>query len=561
MVHKLILLAAVAVSSGAAQNLIFKLAEPSGEQPVARFDGAIAYDSVGRRVYLFGGNGNSVRNDLWFYSPGENRWTEVAASGPKPPERLGHTLTYDAARRRLILFGGQSRGFFSDVWAFDIAAGTWRALAADEAGPSRRYGHSAVYDSAGDRLVISHGFTTNGRFDDTWAFDLARNSWSNLSPPSGRPLRRCLHDAVFDPATRQMFLFGGCASGNGPCPLDDLWAFDFATNRWTERTGQPRPAAREHYGMVFDTIRSRLVLFGGGGRDTLNDLWEYAPRAGTWQQAQVDGGRPSPRQRHEAAYAPETGTIFFFGGITSGGVTNELWRLDAAQMGPRILEGGVVDAFSGLPGAIAPGQLVSFYGRGLGPAAAATSSADSNGLLPSSVGGVSVTMNGISAPLLFVRADQINAQVPYELQGAREATLVVTVDGASSPAVTVPVAATRPGLFPRAFHPDGSLNSPANPAARGSVVVVYATGQGVTSPPSRTGVTARDVFPAPAAAALLRIGGREAEILFIGQAPATAGVTQINARVPVELDPADTHPVLLTIGGVDSQPGIALSVR
>ncbi len=560
MVRTLIVLAAT-LSSGVAQPLTFTLTEPTGAPPSARFDGAIAYDSVGRRVYLFGGDDNSARDDLWFYSVGENRWTEVLASGPKPPGRSGHTLTYDPVRRRLILFGGQARGFFSDVWAFDIDGGTWRALTADEAGPSRRYGHSAVYDSGGDRLVISHGFTNSGRFDDTWAFDLGQNAWSNLSPPSGRPLRRCLHDAVFDPATRQMFLFGGCASGFGPCPLDDLWSFDFATNRWTERTGQPRPAPREHYGMVFDTQRSQLVLFGGGGRDPLNDLWEYSPRTAAWQEVRPEGAKPVPRLRHEAAYASDTGTVFYFGGITSAGVTNELWRLDLARTGPRLSAGGVLDAFTGLPGAVAPGQLVSLYGQELGPPEGGVSSADSAGLLPTTLGGVRVTWNGVSAPLLFVRNDQINAQVPYELQGSRETTVVVTVDGASGTAVTLPAVALRPGLFPRVFHPDGSVNSPATPAARGSVVVLYANGLGVTSPPSRTGAIARDNFPPPAETPSLQIGGRNAEILFVGRAPGTIGVTQINARLPGDLDAGDAFPVILSIGGATSQAGIVVSIR
>jgi uncharacterized protein (TIGR03437 family) len=125
----------------------------------------------------------------------------------------------------------------------------------------------------------------------------------------------------------------------------------------------------------------------------------------------------------------------------------------------------------------------------------------------------------------------------------------------------VPVAATRPGLFPRIWNEDGTLNSPENPASVGSIVVLYATGQGVTSPRSRTGAFPTDGYPEPREATSLRIGGVEAEVIFRGQAPRTTGVMQINARVPqgVTADPAVA--VNLSIGGGTSQPGIALAVR
>jgi uncharacterized protein (TIGR03437 family) len=98
------------------------------------------------------------------------------------------------------------------------------------------------------------------------------------------------------------------------------------------------------------------------------------------------------------------------------------------------------------------------------------------GALPTSGPGVSVTWNGVPAPLYFASADQLNVQVPYEVASASEARLVLTVNGQSSEPVVTSVVATHPGLFPRVWNADGSLNSPENPAARGSVVVLYATG-------------------------------------------------------------------------------------
>lgn len=547
-----------------AQNLSYSLLGSSAPVPSARVDGVIEYDPVSRQIFLFGGQDTLPRNDLWAYSLARRQWTEMQVSGPVPPARFGHTVVFDSARRRLVVFGGQASGFFSDVWAFDIAAGSWRQLSADNTGPSRRYGHSAIYETARDRMVISHGFTNAGRFDDTWAFDFSSNSWRDISPSGTRPLRRCLHHAAYDAERGEMYLYGGCSSGSGPCPQGDLWSLDLALNRWSERTPRSGPPAREHYGMAFNAIRGKLVIFGGSGAGLLNDTWEFDPRSGAWRQASVAGAAPGPRHRHQAAFAPDRGVIYYFGGSTSGGLTNELWLLGPGFLSgaPRIAQNGVVNAFSGSGGAIAPGEVVSIFGEGLGPIVGVAQQFDAQtGLLPTSGPGVTVTLNGIPSPLFYVHSEQVNIQVPYELDGASEAILSVTVNGQPSEAKTLTVRPVHPGLFPRVWNEYGAVNSPDNPAAPGSVIVLYATGQGKTNPPSRTGGYPTGVYPNPIADTVLLIGGVEAEILFRGQAPGTAGVMQVNAKVPETLARGVAVPIVLKVGGIESQAGVSLSIR
>jgi len=553
----------VAAVYGQGQNLSYSLLGSSAPAPSARVDGVVAYDPVDRLIFLFGGQDSLPRNDLWSYSLARRQWTEIQVSGPVPSARFGHTVVFDSARRRLVVFGGQASGFFSDVWAFNISSSSWQQLSADNAGPNRRYGHSAIYETARDRMVISHGFTNAGRFDDTWAFDFTANSWRDISPSGARPLRRCLHHAAYDAERGQMYLYGGCSSGAGPCPQGDLWSFDLASNRWTERTPGSSPPPREHYGMAFDAVRGKLVVFGGSGSGLLNDTWEFDPRSGAWRQALIAGTAPSPRHRHQAVYAPDRGVIYFFGGSTSAGLTNELWMLGPGFLGvPSVTQDGVVNAFSGEGGVIAPGEVVSIFGAGLGPVTGVALQFDpQTGQLPASGPGVTVTLNGIPAPLFYVQSEQVNLQVPYELDGASEASLSVTVNGQSSTPKTLPVRPVRPGLFPRIWNQDGSVNSPGNPAAPGDVIVLYATGQGVTSPPSRTGAYPSGVYPDPAAPAVLRIGGVEAEIQFRGQAPGTAGVMQVNAKVPEAVARGPAVPVVLTIGAVDSQAGLSVAIR
>jgi uncharacterized protein (TIGR03437 family) len=557
-VGKIALFASFMFACGAnGQTFTFSLLPSGTTAPSPRFDGAIAYDEPGRQIFLFAGQDSSPRNDLWSYSLDRRQWAQVEASGTIPPARFGHTLLFDPVRRRLILFGGQAGAFFSDTWAFDIASANWRLLSGDDAGPSRRYGHSAIYETNRDRMVISHGFTDAGRFDDTWAFDLRTNSWANISPNSNRPLRRCLHHAVYDSANSRMYLYGGCSSGFGPCPQGDLWAFDLNRNQWTELTPSTAPPAREHYGMAFDATRDRLVVFGGAGPGLLNDTWEYDSRSTRWQQTPIDGTLPSARQRHETAYISDRGTVVFFGGTTSAGLSNELWTLSPsfAPVGPQLSDSKIVNAFSYQSGGVAPGEIVSIFGGGLGPRNGIAFAFDpSTGTLPVSGPGIQVTWNGIPAPLYFAREDQLNVQVPYELNGATQVTLSVTVNGSANSLANIPVVATAPGLAAVAFNADLTLNAPSNPAAKGSLIVIFATGEGITVPASRTGAYSTNGSVELALPVSLSIGGLPSEIVFRGRVSGTAGVLQINARVPDAAAAGERLPVVTSIGDRPSPP-------
>lgn len=104
-----------------AQTLSYSLLQPTAAAaPTERFDGTIAYDPQERRIFLFGGQDFSgPQNDLWTFSIANRTWTQLDPTGAKPAARFGHTLVYDSVRHRLILFGGQAGGFFSDTWAYE----------------------------------------------------------------------------------------------------------------------------------------------------------------------------------------------------------------------------------------------------------------------------------------------------------------------------------------------------------------------------------------------------------------------------------------------------------
>ena len=162
---------------------------------------------------------------------------------------------------------------------------------------------------------------------------------------------------------------------------------------------------------------------------------------------------------------------------------------------PAFTSAGVVSAASFLGGGVAPGEIVSIFGVDMGPTTGAqpTGFDPATGLLGSTLAGVSVMFDGQPAPLFFVRADQINAQAPFEISGQANTSVAVSFNGLTSSAAQVAVVSAHPALFANAgsaivvHNDDGSLNSPSNPVGRGEAVLIFGTGQGVVSPAVATG--------------------------------------------------------------------------
>lgn len=219
----------------------------------------------------------------------------------------------------------------------------------------------------------------------------------------------------------------------------------------------------------------------------------------------------------------------------------------------------VVNAASQEQGAVAPGQLVSIYGANLGAETGQYPPLDAGGTIPTEFDGVSVAFDGEPAPLLYVRGDQINAQVPYEIAGAAATQVVVTRRGISSESFDVAVTASAPEIFGHndgsnrgvVFNQDGSLNSAEQPAARGEIVVFYVTGVGAVEPAMATGELATTAA-APVQGVQVLIGGREAEQLFAAVPPGLAGTMQVNARVPADAITGSEVLFSIRIGGVES---------
>jgi uncharacterized protein (TIGR03437 family) len=237
----------------------------------------------------------------------------------------------------------------------------------------------------------------------------------------------------------------------------------------------------------------------------------------------------------------------------------------------------VVNAASYIGGPVSAGEMVTIFGTGIGPATAAYATTDpATGKLATTIGGVEVLFNGTPAPMIYASSTQVSAVVPYEMATISSPLVWIEYSGQTSNAYALTSAATAPGLFAQnasgsgsgaILNQDNSLNGPSHPAAKGSIVQVFMTGEGQTTPQGVTGrmttVTSPppQVTPAPVQPIQVSINGQPANYTYAGEAPGmVAGVMQLNVQIPANA-PSGPLSIQVSIGGNMSQSGITVSVQ
>jgi len=232
--------------------------------------------------------------------------------------------------------------------------------------------------------------------------------------------------------------------------------------------------------------------------------------------------------------------------------------------------GAIVNAASQASGAISPGEIITIFGYSVGPANTAGFAVDASGKVVTSLFGAQVLFDGAPAPLIYGSANQLNVMVPYEIANQASTVISLNYGGAVSTAWSVPVAASAPGIFTLAgdgvgpgavLNQDGTVNSASNAAAQGSIVSVYATGEGQTSPAGVTGSVTGTSLKKPLLNVGVTIGGVPAVVQYAGSAPESiAGLLQVNAVVPQGIA-TGAVPVTISVGGLVSQAGVTMAVK
>jgi uncharacterized protein (TIGR03437 family) len=387
------------------------------------------------------------------------------------------------------------------------------------------------------------------------------------------------------------------------------------------------------YGQIFDsTDDGQLGIMPWGTGQATFDVYLYLnlnignvmglhhPTA-IQLRGQITGKPPKPqeslafRTTTTTALSPQSGggpepvgqagvvPLFLEGGVATNFSLSQISYVPDARPKPTFTAAGFTDAaaFSKPP---SPGGLASLFGtydtsldvataiplprvlgnnvqvRFLVNAPAAAQSTQSAAL--SADGKNQAAQIELPAPLLFVSGTQINLQIPWEVNtGSGTVTAIVSVNGADSDPVQLPVAAVSPGVFTAesgpghaiAINADGSLAHAAGsipglttrPAVAGQPIILLVTGLGVTSPGGVTGDNSYDaagtfVRRDTATVARVRVGGLDAPVVFSGLSPEFVGVFQINATVPAGVTPGNAVPLVIEIGGRVSRDDVTIAV-
>jgi uncharacterized protein (TIGR03437 family) len=228
--------------------------------------------------------------------------------------------------------------------------------------------------------------------------------------------------------------------------------------------------------------------------------------------------------------------------------TNFLWRISPnanAQTVPLACLGNAASYATGL---IAPGEIVTLFGSGLGPEHGVQPQATLQSPFPTQAANVEVTFDGTPAPLLWVQAAQINVVAPWSLAPGTTTQVCVSINGVKTNCLSWPVVDadlavfTVDGVYAAALNQDGTINSAKNPAAPGTIVSVFATGLGPISPAQADGTLVglplpNNILPVGVEARyvtdiFLHPGSTAFEVQYAGPAPyLVAGVSQINFKV------------------------------
>ena len=221
---------------------------------------------------------------------------------------------------------------------------------------------------------------------------------------------------------------------------------------------------------------------------------------------------------------------------------------------------------------LAPGTIAAIFGSNLDDGTNnAFSSFDRNGELLTTLGGASVTFNGVAAPMFSAFPGQLNVQIPEGLGTTGSATVVVTVAGQSSPPQTVPLGSFSPGIFSinqkgtgqgaiqiantsTYAAPSGSISGSATQAVKpGEFITIYCTGLGaVTNPPVPGKPASDNPLSHTVTTPKVTIGGENAAVSFAGLSPGYVGLYQVNAQIPADATGGNAITVQLSLSGVPS---------
>jgi hypothetical protein len=323
--------------------------------PGIRGDHSAIYDSLGRRMIVFGGMDDlfTFYNDTWslnllpttaaMTTPPVNHWSPLTTTGTAPTERMGHSAIYDIANNRMIVFGGQDNfGYQNDIHVLTLGATpTWSTPTISGTPPAGRLGHTAVYDAANQQMVVFGGNDAAGEKNDVLLLSLPAAPpfvWSP-SPAGGGPVKRTEHSAIYDGTRGQVILFGGLDNTllpDGSVLNNDTWSLKLSfPSFWTQLSFSGTPFFRFHHSAIYDAANQRMIVFGGdttAAPTPSSELWTLRlDVASTWTfLSPSSGAPPAARYGQTTIYDSGSQRMIMYGGYDNSGFPafDDTWITD-----------------------------------------------------------------------------------------------------------------------------------------------------------------------------------------------------------------------------------------
>ncbi len=260
---------------------------------VKRTAHSVVDDTSKKRAIIFGGStlgwtsSSGYDNKTYAWNFVAETWELLTTTGTPPIERVSHSAIYDSANNRMIIFGGLDKDFIymNDVYSLDLTQTPplWSELTTTGTPPRKRFRHTAIYDPVGKRMLIFGGTSASSANDDLWSLDLTTLAWNQLSPGGGRNLPSDVtgHTAVYDPDTGtsgSMIIFGGTDPLIPGVYLNKTYILDLAQMVWEEiQMGLDPPSGTSGHIAVYDTYDDRMVTFGGyNGTNDMNSCYTFS---------------------------------------------------------------------------------------------------------------------------------------------------------------------------------------------------------------------------------------------------------------------------------------------
>ncbi len=313
-------------------------------EPPARNAAPMAFDASRGKTVLFGGfdgNVNVARQDTWEFDG--VTWLQRNPTN-SPGGRWNHAMTYDAARNRVVLFGGvrPGIGIVNETWEYDGVTWTQRqSLVA----PAGRAAAAMVFDPVRNVVVMFGGFNINNvSYADTWEWN--GTDWT-LRSTAATPSARFGQGMAYDAVRNVVVMFGGSLTSTD---ANDTWTYN-GTN-WTLKSPTTAPVGRSALSLAWDAQRSRVVLFGGASASfTFNygDTWDWD--GSNWTQSPLVRGdglwNPGARDGHSCAYDVRSERVVVHGGNSANGCKDDLWSWNGVDWVKQLSTGARPSARSG----------------------------------------------------------------------------------------------------------------------------------------------------------------------------------------------------------------------